>query len=35
MVYVNWVGGERHIGGDRMMIGREIVGVDMSFQRLT
>ena len=34
MVYVYWVGGESDKGGDRMMIGGEIVGVDVGFQRL-
>ena len=34
MVYVYWVGGESDIGGDRMMIGGEIVGVDVGFQKL-
>ena len=34
VVYVYWVGGESDIGGDRVMIGGEIVGVDVGFQRL-
>ena len=34
MVYVNWVGGEGDICGDRLMIGGEIVSVNVTFQRM-
>ena len=34
MVYVYWVGGESDISGYRVMIGGEIVGMDVGFQRL-
>ena len=34
MVYVYWVGGKSDICGDRMMIGGEVVPLDLSIQRL-